>query len=63
MAMTTIEMSKRKKIALIAHDNRKMDLLEWAKFNRDLLAKHELSGTGTTGRIIASELNLKSKKI
>ncbi len=62
MAMTTIEMSKRKKIALIAHDNRKMDLLEWAKFNRDLLAKHELSGTGTTGKIIANELNLKVKR-
>ena len=62
MATKTVEMSKRKKIALIAHDNRKMDLLAWAKFNRDLLAKHELSGTGTTGSIIASELNLNVKR-
>jgi methylglyoxal synthase len=55
-------MGKQKKIALIAHDNRKMDLLEWAKFNRDLLAKHNLFGTGTTGSIVAKELNLRVHK-
>ncbi|MDP2948681.1 MAG: methylglyoxal synthase [Chloroflexota bacterium] len=58
MAPKTIQMEQRKKIALIAHDNRKPDLLEWAKFNRDILSKHELFGTGTTGKILASELNL-----
>ncbi len=57
-----IKMGKQKKIALIAHDNRKMDLLEWAKFNRDLLAKHNLFGTGTTGSIVAKELNLRVHK-
>lgn len=51
-------MSARKRIALIAHDNRKQDLLEWARYNRGSLAKHELYGTGTTGRLLAQELDL-----
>ena len=51
-------MNNQKKIALIAHDNRKTDLLEWAKFNRDLLSKHKLFGTGTTGGLISQELDL-----
>jgi methylglyoxal synthase len=41
-----------KRIALIAHDNKKQDLLAWASFNRDLLAQHELFATGTTGRLL-----------
>ena len=49
-------MKKKKRIVLIAHDNRKIDLLEWAKYNRDLLANHELFGTGTTGQLISNEL-------
>ena len=58
--MTAIDydLAARKKIALIAHDNRKQDLLEWARFNRDTLAEHELYGTGTTGKLIAEELDL-----
>jgi methylglyoxal synthase len=51
-------MSARKRIALIAHDNRKADILEWARYNRDTLARHELFATGTTGSILASELGL-----
>ena len=34
---------------LIAHDNKKADMLEWARFNRDTLSRHDLLGTGTTG--------------
>lgn len=49
---------ERKRIALIAHDNRKLDLLEWARYNRDALAGHELYATGTTGSLLASELAL-----
>jgi len=45
-------MRKRKKIALVAHDNKKDDLLEWVKFNKYLLSLHELYATGTTGKII-----------
>ena len=62
MGKTIVKMEKKKRIALIAHDNRKIDLLEWAKYNRDLLAKHELFGTGTTGQLIENELNIKVKK-
>jgi len=58
LSKTIISMKKKKRIALIAHDNRKIDLLEWAKYNRDLLAQHELFGTGTTGQLISNELKL-----
>ena len=47
-----------KQIALIAHDNRKDDLLEWARFNRGTLSKHELHATGTTGALLSDELGL-----
>ena len=47
-----------KRIALIAHDNCKKDLLEWARFNRGTLAKHELHATGTTGSLLSDELGL-----
>src|SRR3990172_6095704 len=52
-----------KKIALIAHDNKKQDLLEWARFNRDLLSHHELYATGTTGKLLEEELDLKIIKL
>lgn len=48
----------RKRIALVAHDNKKRDLLEWAHFNRDLLAEHEICSTGTTGTMLEQELDL-----
>ena len=53
-----IPMQKRKQIALIAHDNRKADLLEWARYNQKNLARHELYATGTTGAILTRELDL-----
>ena len=52
------EIGKIKRIALIAHDNRKIDLLEWARFNRYLLSRHKLYATGTTGGLLARELDL-----
>jgi methylglyoxal synthase len=51
-------MAARKKIALVAHDNKKEDLFEWAKFNRELLAQHDLYATGTTGKILKTKLGL-----
>jgi methylglyoxal synthase len=51
-------MPRRKHIALIAHDNLKQDMLDWARFNRDTLTKHELHATGTTGALIADQLDL-----
>ncbi len=53
---SAVRMRTRKRIALIAHDHRKKDLLEWARFNRDLLTGHELLATGTTGSMLADEL-------
>jgi methylglyoxal synthase len=49
---------KKKRIALIAHDHKKQDLVEWAKFNKDLLATHELYATKTTGNTLAKEVGL-----
>lgn len=53
-----VAMGKKKRIALVAHDHKKQDLFEWAKFNRDLLAKHELFATGTTGKVLTEKLHL-----
>ena len=53
-----MKMKKRKRIALIAHDNKKHSLLEWARFNMKLLAEHELFATGTTGQLLAKELGV-----
>lgn len=50
--------ASRKRIALVAHDKKKLDLLAWARFNRSILAQHDLVGTGTTGRLISSQLGL-----
>jgi methylglyoxal synthase len=47
-----------KRIALIAHDNCKDDLLDWARYNRGTLAGHQLFATGTTGEILSTELDL-----
>ena len=47
-----------KNIGLIAHDNQKEELLEWAKFNREVLKEHNLFATGTTGTLIEKELSL-----
>jgi len=51
-------MARSKRIALIAHDNRKQDLLDWAGYNRETLADHELYATGTTGGLLSEELSL-----
>ncbi|MGD9763465.1 MAG: methylglyoxal synthase [Candidatus Binatia bacterium] len=51
-------MSRRKCIALIAHDNRKAQLLAWARANRGTLAQHQLYATGTTGALLSDELGL-----
>ncbi len=52
-------MEKEKKIALIAHDERKEDLIEWVKFNKGTLSKHKLFGTGNTGKLIEKKVGLK----
>jgi methylglyoxal synthase len=48
-----------RRIAMVAHDNKKVDLLAWAEFNRGTLARHELYATGTTGTMLEYELGLR----
>ncbi len=49
-------MESKKRIAIIAHNNKKQDILEWARFNKIFLAQHELYATGTTGKLLEEEL-------
>lgn len=50
----------RKRIALIAHDNRKKDLIEWVEWNWSILVLHDLICTGTTGQLVESALRVKA---
>jgi methylglyoxal synthase len=63
MDYKTIVMEEKKRIVLIAHYNKKTDLLEWAKFNRETLAQHDLYATGTTGSLIEDDLGLPITKL
>ena len=58
MMQNTIAIGRIKKIALVAHDNKKEELLEWAKFNCKLLAGHSLYATGATCRLLETRLGL-----
>lgn len=57
-------MEKIKRIAMIAHDHRKKDLIEWVKHNWEILQKHHIICTGTTGRLVEEALsfNMKTKE-
>ncbi len=57
-AYQRVPMSARKRIALIAHDSRKDDLLEWVGYNRAVLREHDLSATGTTGALVEARWGL-----
>jgi len=54
-----ITIGQKKNIALVAHDNKKGNLLEWVKFNKITLQKHKLFATGTTGKLLEEELDSK----
>jgi methylglyoxal synthase len=56
-------MKPRKRVALVAHDNKKRELLEWAGYNRALLARHEVYATGTTGKLLEKELGFEITKL
>jgi methylglyoxal synthase len=53
----------RKRVALVAHDNKKKDLIEWAIYNKTVLSRHELIATGTTGRLLEESLDRPIKKL
>ncbi len=59
----TIIMEPDKRIALVAHDNKKQDLIEWAAYNRDLLAHHRIYATGTTGDMLERVLGFPIAKL
>ncbi|MBW7891323.1 MAG: methylglyoxal synthase [Chitinophagaceae bacterium] len=60
---TSRNLGIRKRIALVAHDHKKEDLLDWADYNRSVLARHELIATGTTGRLLEERLDRPVKKV
>jgi methylglyoxal synthase len=48
----------RRRVALVAHDNKKSDLLDWVEYNQGTLSRHDLLATGTTGKLIADRFSL-----
>ena len=54
---------KQKRIALVAHDGRKEDLLDWVRYNKSTLAKHLLFGTGTTGKLVTEKTGLPVRRM
>jgi methylglyoxal synthase len=63
MNYKTILMNPRKRIALVAHDGQKQNLVDWAKFNRGTLAEHEIWATGTTGGMMEKTLGFSVNKL
>ena len=50
------KMAARKRIALVAHDNKKKELIEWSVYNKEALSRHSLFATGTTGKLLEEAL-------
>lgn len=59
----TRRLNRNKRIALVAHDKKKADLIDWAVHNRQTLSEHELIATGTTGKMLEEKLNLPVKRL
>jgi len=57
------QLNRRKRIALVAHDNKKKDLIDWAVHNKVELARHELLATGTTGTMLEEKLDRTVRKL
>ncbi len=63
MTLTKIRMDALKRIALVAHDNMKRDLVDWAQYNKSTLSKNTIYATGTTGRILEQEVGLTVRQL
>ena len=61
MEYLTMTIREQKNIALIAHDGKKQEMLQWCIANREILKKHHLCGTGTTARMITEQAGLSVK--
>ena len=57
------KLNNRKRIALVAHDHKKKDLIDWAEYNKTSLVRHELIATGTTGSLLEEKLDRPVKKM
>jgi methylglyoxal synthase len=57
------KLEARKRIALVAHDNKKKELIDWAIYNKAALSRHELIATGTTGKLLEDALDRSVKKL
>lgn len=57
------QLKMRKRIALVAHDNKKKELIDWAEQNKAELSRHELLATGTTGKMVEEKLDRPVKKL
>jgi len=63
MVVPEAVMNTTKKIALVAHDDKKHDLLEWAEYNKAVLTRYELYATGTTGKLLEQALGVEIHKL
>ncbi len=63
MSPLAIDTGPQKRIALVAHDHKKKDLLEWAEYNKGSLARHDLCATGTTGSMVEAALGIPVTKL
>ncbi len=63
MKFTSAPMPPSKRVALVAHDHKKADLLDWVEYNRVALSQHEIFGTGTTGSLLEKVLGVPVTKL
>jgi len=56
--MSVYKLESRKRIALVAHDNKKPELIEWAIYNKEVLSMHRLFATGTTGKLLEKAIGV-----
>jgi methylglyoxal synthase len=61
--MPICKLKARKSIAMVAHDNKKLEMIEWAIYNKTTLSKHKLYATGTTGNLIEDAIDVPVQRL